>query len=315
MEIKQLISIIIPTYNRAHLITQTLDSILAQTYTNWECIIVDDGSTDNTEEIVKTYCAKDTRFQFFKRPMHLPKGPNACRNYGFELSEGEYVNWFDSDDLYLPFAFEKFIKNFNHEVDTVVSKIEKVDGVTLKKINENNIISNELLQDYLIGVVTFYVCGPLWKKTFLINQNELFDEKITNLDDWDFNLRMLYQNPKIVFVNEPLIQYRIHNTSLAHEINKLNYKEILSELKAREKHVKLLSKSKIIDSNILKNYIKERCNYFFRESMVKKDANRFKYFTLLLKQQIKTYDYLGIVKTIFAFIIFRVFNKGYQLLK
>ena len=312
---QQLISIIIPTYNRAHLITQTLDSILEQTYTNWECIIVDDGSTDNTEEIVKTYCAKDTRFQFFKRPMHLPKGPNACRNYGFELSKGEYVNWFDSDDLYLPFAFEKFIKNFNHEVDTVVSKIEKVDGVTLKKINENNIISNELLQDYLIGVVTFYVCGPLWKKTFLINQNELFDEKITNLDDWDFNLRMLYQNPKIVFVNEPLIQYRIHNTSLAHEINKLNYNEILSELNAREKHVKLLSKSKIIDSNILKNYIKERCNYFFRESMVKKDANRFKYFTLLLKQQIKTYDYLGIVKTIFAFIIFRVFNKGYQFLK
>lgn len=312
---QQLISIIIPTYNRAHLITQTLDSILEQTYTNWECIIVDDGSTDNTEEIVKTYCVKDTRFQFFKRPMHLPKGPNACRNYGFELSKGEYVNWFDSDDLYLPFAFEKFIKNFNHNVDVVVSKIEKVDGVTLKKINENNIISNDLLQDYLTGVVTFYVCGPLWKKTFLINHNELFDEKITNLDDWDFNLRMLYQNPKIVFVNEPLIQYRIHNTSLAHEINKLNYNEILSELNAREKHVKLLSKSKIIDSNILKNYIKERCNYFFRESMVKKDANRFKYFTLLLKQQIKTCDYLGIVKTIFAFIIFRVFNKGYQLLK
>ena len=310
-----MISIIIPTYNRAHLITQTLDSILEQTYTNWECIIVDDGSTDNTEEIVKTYCAKDTRFQFFKRPMHLPKGPNACRNYGFELSKGEYVNWFDSDDLYLPFAFEKFIKNFNHEVDTVVSKIEKVDGVTLKKINENNIISNELLQDYLIGVVTFYVCGPLWKKTFLINQQELFDEIITNLDDWDFNLRMLYQNPKIVFVNEPLIQYRIHNASLAHEINKLNYKEILSELKAREKHVKLLSKSKIIDSNILKIYIKERCKYFFRESMVKKDANRFKYFTLLLKQQIKTCDCFGLLKTIFAFIVFRVFNKGYQLLK
>lgn len=310
-----MISIIIPTYNRAHLITQTLDSILAQTYTNWECIIVDDGSTDNTEEIVKTYCAKDTRFQFFKRPMHLPKGPNACRNYGFELSEGEYVNWFDSDDLYLPFAFEKFIKNFNHNVDVVVSKIEKVDGVTHKKIYENNIISNNLLPDYLTGIVSFYVCGPLWKKTFLINQQELFDEKITNLDDWDFNLRMLYQNPKIVFVNEPLIQYRIHNASLAHEINKLNYKEILSELKAREKHVKLLSKSKIIDSNILKTYIKERCKYFFRESMVKKDANRFKYFTLLLKQQIKTCDYFGLLNTIFAFIVFRVFNKGYQLLK
>lgn len=312
---QQLISIIIPTYNRAHLITQTLDSILAQTYTNWECIIVDDGSTDNTEEIVKTYCAKDTRFQFFKRPMHLPKGPNACRNYGFELSQGDYIKWFDSDDLLREDALKKIIEIPLSNFELQVCNIDFIDIIGKKIFKQHKFESNSIIEDYVLGKITFYTFTPTWNRNFLKKQNELFDEKITNLDDWDFNLRMLYQNPKIVFVNEPLIQYRIHNASLAHEINKLNYNEILSELKAREKHVKLLSKSKIIDSNILKIYIKERCNYFFRESMVKKDANRFKYFTLLLKQQIKTCDYLGIVKTIFAFIIFRVFNKGYQLLK
>src|SRR6187431_937929 len=95
----QVISIIIPTYNRANLIGETLDSILAQTYQNWECIIVDDGSDDNTEEVVNSYVKKDSRFQYHQRPHDRPRGGNAARNYGFELSKGEFVNWFDDDDV------------------------------------------------------------------------------------------------------------------------------------------------------------------------------------------------------------------------
>ena len=94
-----LVSIIIPTYNRAHLIGETLDSVLAQTYTNWECIIVDDGSTDNTDEVVDNYIKRDARFQFHHRPPDRLAGGNAARNYGFEMSKGEYVNWFDDDDI------------------------------------------------------------------------------------------------------------------------------------------------------------------------------------------------------------------------
>ncbi|MCM2302197.1 MAG: glycosyltransferase, partial [Flavobacteriaceae bacterium] len=90
-----LVSIIIPTFNRAHLIGETLDSILAQTYTNWECIVVDDGSSDNTHIVVGQYVAKDSRIKYVHRPEHMLKGPSSCRNYGFELSKGEYINWFD----------------------------------------------------------------------------------------------------------------------------------------------------------------------------------------------------------------------------
>src|SRR5690606_34809029 len=94
-----LVSIIIPTYNRAHLISETLDSVLAQTYTNWECIVVDDGSTDATEALLHDYMEKDKRFQYHKRPVnHLPGG-NGARNYGFNQSQGEFIQWFDSDDL------------------------------------------------------------------------------------------------------------------------------------------------------------------------------------------------------------------------
>ena len=88
-----LVSIIIPTYNRAHLIGETLGSVLAQTYQNWECIVVDDGSTDNTEAVLATFTAKDSRFQYDQRPKDRLAGGNAARNYGFELSKGEYINW------------------------------------------------------------------------------------------------------------------------------------------------------------------------------------------------------------------------------
>ena len=84
MTSQPLVSIIIPTFNRAHLIGETLDSILAQTYTHWECLITDDGSTDNSIEIIQEYVTKDTRFKLFTRPANRPKGANACRNIGLE---------------------------------------------------------------------------------------------------------------------------------------------------------------------------------------------------------------------------------------
>jgi len=118
-----LVSIIIPTYNRAHLIRETLDSVLAQTYSNWECIIIDDGSTDETNSLLTKYCAKDSRFQYQHRPNNRPKGANACRNYGFELSKGEYINWFDSDDLMMINKLELQVENIlKNNCDFVIAK-------------------------------------------------------------------------------------------------------------------------------------------------------------------------------------------------
>ena len=91
------ISIIIPTYNRAELLKGTLDSVMKQTYEQWECIIVDDGSSDNTKQVVENYINKDSRFKYYERPPSLNKGANACRNYGFKQSKGSFVKWFDSE--------------------------------------------------------------------------------------------------------------------------------------------------------------------------------------------------------------------------
>ena len=91
-----LISIIIPTYNRAHLISKTLESLLNQSYDNYEIIIVDDGSTDNTDEIVRPYLSD--KLCYYKKD-NAERA--AARNFGTQKAKGEYINWFDSDDLAL----------------------------------------------------------------------------------------------------------------------------------------------------------------------------------------------------------------------
>lgn len=310
-----LISIIIPTYNRAHLIGETLDSFLAQTYSNWECIVVDDGSTDNTIEIIREYIKKDSRFQYHKRPINKLKGPNSCRNYGFEVSKGEYIQWFDSDDIMRSDLLERQFQSFYKNIDCSVCKVAYYDFENDLVLKENRIFSYDLIEDYLTGKITFYISGPLWKRTFLEKQSELFDEKISNLDDWDFNLRMLYQKPAIVYINEPLIQYRIHENSLSDEINKLNFDEIQSEFYTREKHLKLIVINKQANIRVLQNYIKVRYKFLLREAIVKKHKSKFPLLIKLLNKQIMGFDIKSSCKTIVGFLVFSILGKGYKLLK
>ena len=94
-----LISIVIPTFNNADYIGETLNSVINQTYINWECIIVDDGSTDNSELIIQQYCTKDSRFKYFKRPENKIKGPSSSRNFGIEKANADFIIFLDADDL------------------------------------------------------------------------------------------------------------------------------------------------------------------------------------------------------------------------
>ena len=80
----------------------TLDSIINQTFTDWECILVDDRSADESIRVLQEYQKKDARFKAFLRPLSLKKGANSCRNYGFLQATGSYIKWFDSDDLMQP---------------------------------------------------------------------------------------------------------------------------------------------------------------------------------------------------------------------
>jgi len=306
-----LVSIIIPTYNRAHLINETLDSILAQTYTNWECIVIDDGSTDNTGFVVGNYVSKDNRFQYYRRPSSKLKGPSACRNYGLELSKGELINWFDDDDVMMPDALQKRISFFKPNIDAVICKLQHYDFEKNEIFNETNISSNDTINDYLIGVVTYFVSGPIWKREFLLAQKTLFDENITNLDDWDFNLRMLYAKPNLILVEEALIKYRVHNESLSQQIIQLNFGEIKSEFKARMKHLWLLRFKKDINSKQFRKFMIGRNKSFLREALIVNNSAKYYLFRTLFVSQLLAFDFLGLVKSSCGFLSYNIINKGY----
>lgn len=311
-----LISIIIPTYNRAHLISETLESILAQTYTNWECIIVDDASTDNTVEIIDKFIKKDNRFTLYIRPNDLPKGANSCRNFGFLKSKGEYIKWFDSDDILHENAIQNQIQYFqqNKDLDIVISKIQIVDSKTKNILKINKIESENLIVDYFTNKVSFYVCGPLWKKSFLENK-QLFDINISNLDDWDFNLRMLSKNPNFSFDNQVIANYISHQDSLSKEINKLNISEIASEFNARTTVFELY-KNRLLPQEILTiiAFNKQRYRYVLTTSLVLKNDNSKWILYQYLKFLWKNKNYFQIIKTTFVFILIKFFNKGYKYL-
>ena len=117
------ITIIIPLFNRASLILETLQSIQAQTSKDWKCIVVDDGSTDKSCQVVNELAENDTRIKLIIRDRG-PKGANTCRNIGLDIASTEWVMFFDSDDLMLPWCIEKRIKAIdnNQNIDILLSQ-------------------------------------------------------------------------------------------------------------------------------------------------------------------------------------------------
>lgn len=307
-----LITIIIPTYNRSDVIGETLNSILVQTYTNWECIVIDDGSTDNTAEVLSDYISKDKRFRYYKRPAKKLKGPCSCRNYGFEKSTGAYINFFDSDDLYKPQALEKWMSHFNDGVDAVVSKVEMIHFNSHKVSKVYNIASNNLIEDFFVGSINFFVCGPLWRRSFLEKQKVLFNEQIRNGDDWDFNLNLLYQSPKLVLLNTAVVQNRINKNSLSQERNKLNKEELISYFDTIDVQLKKVKQQNTINKLVVNDYVISRYSAYLLMALKHSHNMRFYLYWRLLKKEITLGYYKQLLKTTVGYMSFLIFKKGYN---
>jgi glycosyltransferase involved in cell wall biosynthesis len=216
---KGLVSIIIPVFNREALFSETLDSIQKQTYGEWECIIVDDGSTDSSLSVAKKYEINDNRFRVYSRPWYKKKGANSCRNHGFSKISGEFVQWFDSDDIMLPTMIEEKIHKINSDkYDIVVARLgffkNKIDEFyTDDRINiESN--SNNLPFDFFAGNYWFQTSQPLFKKSFLSSQKKLFNTSLNRNQETELFVRLLIKNPKIVYTNNVLILQRVHENSI-----------------------------------------------------------------------------------------------------
>lgn len=230
MSNQPLVSIIIPTYNRAHLIGETLDSVLAQSYLHWECLVIDDGSTDDTETLINSYQTKDARFQYYKRPNTHLSGGNGARNYGFEISRGDYIQWLDADDL---LSENKILGQINKtqsnsKCDLVTSKwarYKSCNNINIK--NEEPFYNNysnslNLIED-LGKVGGLFPAHVYLVKRGVIEKSGLWDECLSINQDGEFFCRVIINSECILFFEEGIAYYRMHqldNTSLINSYNR-----------------------------------------------------------------------------------------------
>lgn len=310
---QSLISIIIPTYNRAEIIGQTLDSIIQQAYENWECIVIDDRSEDYTEELLEFYCEKDKRIQFHHRPKGRKKGANACRNYGFELSRGNYVNWFDSDDimhqdniLIQKKALEREAYNFSVCQSLVFSENIRKN----LRLRHNKIISDNPLKDYLTLKIVWMTPSALWKRKFLESLEDLFDEDLQAAQEWEFHCRVLANCNTYQVTEKALVYLRKHSDSLtyndAHENRMWNY--FLARLKVYRNPEIILDRSSVI---YLQDYLLHNFKKFIRSRSFKNSINSLFLYVYTEKE-------FGPGKKVCAslsLISYLLFNKGHFLLK
>jgi len=211
-----LISIIIPTYNRASLLLYTLESVKKQTYINWECIIIDDNSSDDTFNIVTKFIKDDERFKLVIKSNGVISGASSSRNLGLSLAQGEFIQFLDSDDILAPNKIDEQLQLLtNNEKDSVVVckwELFNEEIAEVENFNERAEYSTfENSKDYfeLIGKFGgFYPpeCFLLPRK--LIDFSGHWNESITLNDDGEFFFRILYNSKKIIFCDSTHVYHR-----------------------------------------------------------------------------------------------------------
>lgn len=194
-----LISVIIPTYNRANLVLNALNSVINQTYKDLEIIVVDDASLDNTEEAVKSI--RDSRIIYVRHLKNL--GGSATRNTGIEKAKGEVIAFLDDDDSWDHRKLEKQIIFLNN-YDAVCTAAKYIgsgsrDG-EFGYYHNSQVLRNDLRKSNCLGGST----SSLMVKT-VVMKNIRFDVNLKKSQDWDLFIRILDNNFKIGFLNEPLV--------------------------------------------------------------------------------------------------------------
>lgn len=181
-----LFSVIIPTYNRENFIIKTIHSVLSQTYTNFELIIVDDGSTDNTEKVIK--CIKDKRIKYFKKE-NEERG--ATRNYGTNKAKGDYITFLDSDDLlyskYLEEANSFIKKNKSINIFHQLFEVKNNSGRLIQSAD----YSNSNVFKSLIKKGNFMACQGVFLKADFAKSNLFIEDKnLAGSEDYELWLRI-----------------------------------------------------------------------------------------------------------------------------
>lgn len=234
-----LVSIIVPCYNYGHLLSETLDSIQSQTYTKWECLVIDDGSSDNTSEIARSYQQKDCRFIYLYKKNG---GVASARNFGLKHATGSWVQFLDADDLLTPDKIKlqlSFLEEHPHvnivNVQPLYFTAAKPGKFYLRSSFKNKKWIPELknvfgfyVLEYLLQKNILAVSAPLINKE-LIDGGLYFDETLRTMEDWDFWLRCALSGAVFSYldIGENTTLIRVQPDSLSKDYVRMSNDELL----------------------------------------------------------------------------------------
>lgn len=251
-----LVSVVIPTYNYAHFIGQTLESLFAQTYQNWECIVVDDGSTDDTREVVGSIAESDPRVRYFRQEN---RGQPAALNAGLRELRGDYVQILDADDLIEARKLERQVAYLeaHPEADIVYGAVRYFRGDNVAERLFSMWERNEpwmpevsgkgtaVLRELIRGNI-MTVNAPLSRRR-VVETVGLFDEALAGPHDWDYWLRCAAGGASFAYLDAPgtLALVRSHPSSLSKNVLRM----LRVALLLRKKVASLTSDPELLELN------------------------------------------------------------------
>jgi glycosyltransferase involved in cell wall biosynthesis len=293
------VSIIMPAYNSALYIEESIKSVLAQTYTDWELIIIDDGSTDNTEHIVRRCAATNPKIFYYKQSN---QGQAIARNKGIDLSSGHLIAFLDSDDLWLPGTLERLCDTLlNQKVDFVFCSFsrlinndylreESLLGFPIGKLNAKQMIAILSLYNPLVihGVVTY--------RQFVIDAGgfEINPKLLNCSEDYSLWIKIALLNKMFFGLPERLAIYRWHDAGT--HTNRIKMLE--AELFVHRKYIQADSQNVRIAKRLLRSKYRRLISAYLKAQQIE---NAKKTFRELLK--FDKYGFTGRIISGIAYIL------------
>jgi glycosyltransferase involved in cell wall biosynthesis len=261
-EINPLVTVVIPSYNRRDLLCRALNSVASQTYKKLEVIVVDDGSTDGTDEMIRSLSHYPLPIRYVAQQN---RGPAAARNKALDLASGTFIGLLDSDDIWLPTKIERQIEYLNaQQVDFVYCNGFVIDENGRRDEEQTNKLRPKKLyspEEFLLSEVRFFTSGVLFHRKCLENAGR-FDENLLFFEDLDLWFRILLSH-KAGFVDEELVIKSRHALNL--EFTQPSVTSSRCAWIARKKQVSIFEKN----IRPLEPAEKEKALYLFQLDLIK----------------------------------------------
>lgn len=254
------VSIIMATFNRANFIAETLVAIQNQTFTDWECLIIDDGGTDNTKEVIAPIIEKDSRFKFHLRPSNYKKGPSGCRNYGLDLAKGNFISLFDDDDIPHPQNLEICVEELINSTNIYFCRYERNVffeefhySFDLSKTYTKFLIDEKDVSKMLTNELQIITTSVMWRSE-CFKENHFMPNLIYG-EEWELYARIVSDGFNGISISKVLFFGRKHSNSLTGEYLNKNSLHRSSYADAMVLAVENLQQKKLLNYFITRYFI------------------------------------------------------------